>query len=48
MSKARTVKAELINKAVLIARRLKDTRSESFALGKLAHIYECRQDYQKL
>jgi len=44
---AKQVKAEeLINKAVLIARRLKDTRSESFALGKLAHIYECRQDYQ--
>jgi len=46
--KREQVKAEeLINKAVLIARRLKDTRSESFALGKLAHIYECRQDYQK-
>lgn len=39
-------KAEgLLKVAVAIARRLQDPRSESFALGELAHIYECRKEY---
>jgi CHAT domain-containing protein len=36
----------LLNRAVSIARHLRDFRSESFALGELGHLYECRQDYQ--
>ncbi|AUB43196.1 Tetratricopeptide (plasmid) [Nostoc flagelliforme CCNUN1] len=38
---------ELLQKAVLIAQSIKDSRSESFALGKLGHLYECRKDYNK-
>ena len=38
---------ELLQKAVSIAQSLKDSRSESFALGKLGHLYECRKDYDK-
>ncbi|MBD2103733.1 CHAT domain-containing protein [Leptolyngbya sp. FACHB-261] len=38
---------ELLSKATAIAQRIQDRRSESFALGKLGHIYECRQDYTK-
>lgn len=36
---------ELLNVAVAIARRLRDPRPESFSLGELAHIYECRKEY---
>ncbi len=39
--------SELLDKAVLIARRLKDSRSESFALGELGHVYECHQDLSR-
>lgn len=39
---------ELLQKAVSIARNIKDHRSESFALGKLGHLYECRKDYNKV
>ncbi|MEI2579680.1 CHAT domain-containing protein [Scytonema sp. PRP1] len=35
---------ELLNQAVAIAQRLKDEQSASFALGRLGHVYECRQD----
>lgn len=38
---------ELLQKAVSIAQRIQDYRSQSFALGKLGHLYECRQDYSK-
>ena len=38
---------ELLQKAVFIARSIKDSRSESFALGKVGHLYECRKDYNK-
>ena len=38
---------KLLQKAVLIAQNIKDSRSESFALGKLGHLYECRKDYDK-
>jgi tetratricopeptide (TPR) repeat protein len=38
---------ELLEKAVSIAQNIKDSRSESFALGKLGHFYECRKDYDK-
>jgi CHAT domain-containing protein len=38
---------KLLQKAVFIARDIKDSRSESFALGKLGHLYECRKDYNK-
>jgi CHAT domain-containing protein len=38
---------ELLQKAVSIAQNIKDSRSESFALGKLGHFYECRKDYDK-
>ncbi|MEG4264558.1 tetratricopeptide repeat protein, partial [Microcoleus sp. POL1_C1] len=38
---------ELLQKAVFVARSIKDSRSESFALGKLGHLYECHKDYNK-
>ncbi|MBN4004059.1 CHAT domain-containing protein [Nostoc sp. LPT] len=38
---------KLLQKAVYIAQSIKDSRSESFALGKLGHLYECRKDYNK-
>ncbi|MDP8935670.1 MAG: CHAT domain-containing protein, partial [Cyanobacteriota bacterium] len=39
---------ELLKKAVFVSRSIKDSRSESFALGKLGHLYECRKDYNKV
>lgn len=38
---------KLLKKAVSIAQRIQDSRSQSFALGKLGHLYECRKDYGK-
>jgi CHAT domain-containing protein len=38
---------KLLQNAVSIAQNIKDSRSESFALGKLGHFYECRKDYDK-
>ena len=38
---------ELLKKAISIAQSIKDSRSESFALGKLGHFYECHKDYDK-
>lgn len=37
----------LLNQAVTVARTIQDSRSESFALGNLGHLYECRKDYNK-
>jgi len=37
----------LLNKAASIAKDLENYRAQSFALGELGHIYECRQDYQQ-
>lgn len=36
---------ELLKQAISIAQSLGDRRAQSFALGELGHIYECRQDY---
>lgn len=36
----------LLKQAINTAQRLKNSRAESFALGELGHIYECRQEYQ--
>jgi CHAT domain-containing protein len=38
---------ELLNIAVAIAQRLQDREAESFAKGRLGHVYECRKDYQQ-
>ncbi len=38
---------QLLNKAAAIAQHIQDRRSESFALGRLAHVYECRGDYKQ-
>jgi CHAT domain-containing protein len=38
---------KLLQKAVSIAQSIQDSRSQSFALGKLGHFYECRKDYGK-
>ncbi|GAB4173505.1 MAG: hypothetical protein Fur006_02880 [Coleofasciculaceae cyanobacterium] len=38
---------QLLQQAVLIAQRLKDRRSESFALGELGHAYECSKDFSR-
>lgn len=45
-----TVELEAINlleQAVATAKRIADSRSESFALGELGHIYECQQNYNQ-
>jgi CHAT domain-containing protein len=43
-----SIKAEgLLKQAVSVAQRLADRRAESFALGELAHLYECREDVQQ-
>ncbi|MDY6938278.1 MAG: CHAT domain-containing protein [Cyanobacteriota bacterium] len=34
----------LLEKAVSIARHIRDRQAESFALGRLGHVYECRQE----
>jgi CHAT domain-containing protein len=38
---------ELLQQAISISKRIKDNRSESFALGELGRFYECRQDYKQ-
>jgi CHAT domain-containing protein len=38
---------ELLQQAAAIAQRIDDNRSQSFALGELGHLYECRQDYKQ-
>ncbi len=38
---------ELFNQAIAIAQRLRDREAESFAKGRLGHVYECRKDYQQ-
>ena len=38
---------KLLQQAVSLARDIEDRRGESFALGELAHTYECSQDYQQ-
>ncbi len=38
---------ELLNKAVKITQKIQDREGESFAKGRLGHIYECRHDYQQ-
>ncbi|MEC4815926.1 MAG: CHAT domain-containing protein, partial [Scytonema sp. PMC 1069.18] len=37
----------LLETAVKVAKKIKDDRAESFALGTLGHIHECRQDYSQ-
>ncbi|MHC5932821.1 CHAT domain-containing protein [Nostoc sp.] len=38
---------ELLNKAVKITQEIQDSEGESFAKGRLGHIYECHHDYQQ-
>ncbi|NEO30438.1 MAG: CHAT domain-containing protein [Symploca sp. SIO3C6] len=37
---------ELLEQAIFIAQQLQDTSAESFALGRLGHVYECLGDYE--
>jgi CHAT domain-containing protein len=37
----------LLQQAVSLSQRLENRRAESFALGKLAHVYECANNYQQ-
>ena len=47
-SSARESKAEkLLEEANKIGASIKDSRSQSFALGELGHLYECRQEYER-
>lgn len=43
-SSIQTRAEELLEQAVTEAETLGDRRSQSFAVGELAHVYECRQD----
>ena len=38
---------ELLQQAVSLAISIEDKRAESFAIGELAHTYECSQNYQQ-
>jgi CHAT domain-containing protein len=35
----------LLNQAVSVSQRLRDPQAESFALGRLGHLYECQQNF---
>jgi tetratricopeptide (TPR) repeat protein len=37
----------LLNQAVSVSSRLGDPQAESFALGRLGHLYECQQNFQQ-
>ncbi|MBW4469808.1 MAG: CHAT domain-containing protein [Stenomitos rutilans HA7619-LM2] len=36
-----------LQQAATIGRQIQDPQSEAFALGRLGHVYECRQDYEQ-
>jgi CHAT domain-containing protein len=36
---------DMLQQAIAIAQRIADRRAESFALGELGHVYECRSEY---
>lgn len=36
---------ELLQQAVAMAQKIQDSRAQSFALGQLGHLYECRGEY---
>ncbi|WP_341530455.1 CHAT domain-containing protein [Nostoc sp. UHCC 0302] len=38
---------ELLNKALSAAQKIQDWEAESFAKGRIGHVYECRHDYQQ-
>ncbi|MBD0303203.1 MAG: CHAT domain-containing protein, partial [Tolypothrix sp. T3-bin4] len=38
---------ELLNKALSITQKIQAREAESFAKGRLGHVYECLQDYQQ-
>ncbi|MEH2252810.1 CHAT domain-containing protein [Nostoc sp.] len=38
---------ELLNQAVAITQKIQDREAESFAKGRLGHVYECLQNYQQ-
>ncbi len=46
-SKSPPKSVELLNKAIEISQRIQDQEAEAVALGRLGHIYECRQDYKE-
>ena len=35
----------LLNQAIVVSQRIRDPQSESFALGRLGHLYECQKDF---
>ena len=37
----------LLQQAIAIAQKIGDSQSEAFALGRLGHVYECRQNYEQ-
>ncbi|XGV98486.1 MAG: CHAT domain-containing protein [Leptolyngbya sp. BL-A-14] len=36
-----------LQQAIAIAQQIRDPQSEAFALGRLGHVYECRQEYDR-
>ncbi|KAM3096663.1 CHAT domain-containing protein [Phormidesmis sp. 146-35] len=38
---------KLLTQAVAVAQTIQDSRAESFAVGNLGHLYECRKDYNQ-
>ena len=37
----------LLQQAIAIAQKIGDSQSQAFALGRLGHVYECRQNYEQ-
>ncbi len=35
----------LLNQAIAVSQRIRDQQAESFALGRLGHLYECQQNF---
>ena len=36
-----------LQRAIAIARQIRDSQSEAFALGRLGHVYECQHEYKQ-
>ena len=40
-----TESVKLLNQAIAISQRIRDPQAESFALGRLGHLYECQKNF---
>jgi CHAT domain-containing protein len=45
LSEIPTESVKLLNQAIAISQRIRDPQAESFALGRLGHVYECQKNF---